>query len=234
LTVPKCGAAGAGGKVYLSPQNSQLNNGTVSSVPRTYTNVANVDTVTVNSAFTGSDNPAYLGNVVQTLKLESTGGLTGELPISKRGVSPYFDDTVSLNTGKWLLSYDFSGLPGGCMPAGASFYLEDFDGGSLLENIRATDVNGNTITNQWVSTDVIYGANPSPNPSQPTPVYPQDYPVSTSTGPGVYQIKAPTRTSDNPTAQYLTQQCVKTISFSSYSPKGIINQLSFLDEVCAP
>ncbi len=115
------------------------------------TGITNGAQVGYTGGFTGTTNPAFEGSVsikgVFSGPVGATGGFD-HTQSSGKALLPFFAATGSPNAGNasWQITYDFSGLQGGVLPAGGSFYLRDFDGGSVISNMTATNGAGSLST----------------------------------------------------------------------------------------
>jgi len=119
----------------------------------------NTDVFSANSTFTGTQNPDFVGPVTQTTEIFTTQNTSNVVNFELDGVVPYFSDngpTATYPDSYYFFTYDFSGLPGGCLPVGASFYLEDFDKNSVVTNMRATGLDGNYLTTDWFDPNPLY------------------------------------------------------------------------------
>jgi hypothetical protein len=189
-------------------------------------------------AFTGTTNPAFGGSVsikgVFIGPVGATGGFNHEFS-SGKALLPSFATTGSPNAGNasWQITYDFSGLQGGVLPAGGSFYLRDFDGNSLISNMTATNGAGSLSTPFFgdpIRFDLSGDANLS---GQPNPVDPTDY-ATVSFNNGAYTIQAPAGFFDLPVLEMLVTQPLKSLTFNWFSPPGVFNDIIFSDTRVSP
>lgn len=192
------------------------------------TGITNGVTAGYSGGFTGSSNPAYAGSVGVSAVFNGPQGSSGGL-VGGTNLLPFLTGT-GLNAGNasWQITYDFSGLTGGVLPAGGSFYLRDFDGGSIISNMTARDASGGLLSTAFFGDPINFDLNgPTDSPGQPNPG-PGDY-ATVSFNSGVYSVQAPSGGFDNPVLEMLVSQPIKSLTLTWFSPPGINNDIIFSD-----
>lgn len=241
FTAGSVATSDAATNIFLNYAAGTLVSSSGSSTVSRFTEVTNLqhgDTITLPGAFTGTTNPAYGGQVSVVITFRNTSSipdLTGSLNHRGNFFVPVINTptpvSITENSGVGFdIRLDFSGMTNGALPAGSSMYLNDFDAGSRITNLKAEGGTGNFFGPQ-----VNFDANgPATAAGQANPVA-SDYavfafdPISDS-----YSIIAAATATSDPSSETSLTRNVSAISLNYFAPRGIGNFFQISDTPVIP